>query len=500
MRAIPNLPNELLLRIANYVSDDDVRSAHRSLKNLALVSRKFRPIAQEVLFRHVVIVEDGHNYDNMIPLALFVRTLLDRPDLVPLIHGFDVDIRHRSLGHGFFCSQNSEPRCECGWAALRLRCIKTTPRIKQPGPRNYGFLDSPDYLHPTWSQNVLGGEEIALFALALDMLPKLKVLLLSLDSGQGMRAKFPTVADCFGTEDVDLSRIPGLVSLHSLRIHSSVPGKLLSFPELRHLHFRLPSYRDGRIGPRSQLLPTDMALSTTLQRLTIDLDLYEVHRMVSLCLQPKTSAGYFTGLQKRLMALKHLSIRLKLEGGVSPCHNDYNGLAMLLISDTVEHLVIDTFQYIKGNCHRSNLEEHELPEGFARLHPIQPMVSLTHLPRLRSVTAPEQALYGIIKCEFPPSIECIAVIDCITTPNLYARHLAASRSRYPKLNTLRLWLDRHNAYPSNCWKYTLPDKSVAYKSFDLESKMDPGVLTQLEDARIRVDQRNARGRPWRADA
>jgi hypothetical protein len=70
MATITNLPNELLLQIAGHLQHDA-----RSLAQLRSVSRRFNDIAAKVLYGEVDLIV-CHS-----PIYLFVRTLIDRPDL-----------------------------------------------------------------------------------------------------------------------------------------------------------------------------------------------------------------------------------------------------------------------------------------------------------------------------------------------------------------------------------------------------------------------------------
>jgi hypothetical protein len=75
---IYRLPEELLLNIASHLSDS---AAPKHLKNLCLVSRKFRPAGQDTLHTTAKLFASCGCHPKVNPVLKLLRTLVDRPDL-----------------------------------------------------------------------------------------------------------------------------------------------------------------------------------------------------------------------------------------------------------------------------------------------------------------------------------------------------------------------------------------------------------------------------------
>lgn len=93
----------------DYVTLDHQRATAQSTKalvTLCLVSRRFREAATISLYRHVTLVprslpgspaaSEATSHDGVVPLTLFLRTLVERPDLQPLVQSLDCQffLRH----------------------------------------------------------------------------------------------------------------------------------------------------------------------------------------------------------------------------------------------------------------------------------------------------------------------------------------------------------------------------------------------------------------------
>ena len=71
-----------------------------NLKSLALVNRRLRPIAQELLFSAPIINDLRQNY-GVPPVINFTRTLLKRPDLANLVRLLRINVPFRRIGYNY---------------------------------------------------------------------------------------------------------------------------------------------------------------------------------------------------------------------------------------------------------------------------------------------------------------------------------------------------------------------------------------------------------------
>ena len=134
MAQLTNLPDELLLKIAGCIRSPDY-SSEQSICNLALASRRFRPIAQEALHRHVRIPEPQWSEEaGPRRLGLLARTLVECPHLAQYVKVLDVHAVDRSSGHEKHCPvydgthengcnryDRTKPCC-CGYEAIEAPC------------------------------------------------------------------------------------------------------------------------------------------------------------------------------------------------------------------------------------------------------------------------------------------------------------------------------------------------------------------------------------------
>jgi hypothetical protein len=147
---IYELPQELLLQIAFHLPDSD---APRGLKNLCLVSRRFRVIAQEVLHATAKLMISCGCHPKVNPLLKLLRTLFDRPDLALKLKVLRIRTVRKNVAK--LCAEQHfslEP--------LRTRSLAKLGEL--------GYTKS----HP-WHRTILNSIESGFAGLLLIMLPNL---------------------------------------------------------------------------------------------------------------------------------------------------------------------------------------------------------------------------------------------------------------------------------------------------------------------------------------
>ena len=148
--AIYRLPEELLLQIASQLPDSAVP---KHLKNLCLVSNKFRPAAQEALHSVAKLFVSCGCHPKVNTVVKLLRTLFDRPDLASKIR----TLRFRTVRKNI-----AQLYTEQGFdlAALRVQCLS---KLQELGYRK---------THPWWC-SINNSVESAFAGLLLILLPNL---------------------------------------------------------------------------------------------------------------------------------------------------------------------------------------------------------------------------------------------------------------------------------------------------------------------------------------
>jgi hypothetical protein len=103
MATIDNLPAELILNVFQRLTKHQA-----SLASLARVARKYRPIAEEVLYKSP-IVPDAESVVSSV--QLFLQTLIARLDLAARVKKLFLPTVRQFDAHSAACKQ---PHCVCG--------------------------------------------------------------------------------------------------------------------------------------------------------------------------------------------------------------------------------------------------------------------------------------------------------------------------------------------------------------------------------------------------
>lgn len=121
MNQLSHLPCELLLQISLNTS---TRDSDNDTCNLALVSRKFRSIAQEALHTSVLI-RDSKDKIECFRMGYLVRTLIERPDLARRVKELEITLMGRRNPHERSCAKKCNTvysECTCYWEDCKQQC------------------------------------------------------------------------------------------------------------------------------------------------------------------------------------------------------------------------------------------------------------------------------------------------------------------------------------------------------------------------------------------
>jgi hypothetical protein len=147
---IDELPQELLLQIATHLPDS---ATPRDLKNLCLVSRRFLPIAQEVLHTTAKLLISCGCHPKVNPLLRLLRTLFDRSDLALKVKTLRVRTVRKNVAK--LCAEQ-----KFSLQTLRKRSLAKLEEL--------GYAKS----HP-WHRTIQNSIESGFAGLLLIMLPNL---------------------------------------------------------------------------------------------------------------------------------------------------------------------------------------------------------------------------------------------------------------------------------------------------------------------------------------
>ncbi|KAF1851115.1 uncharacterized protein K460DRAFT_382619 [Cucurbitaria berberidis CBS 394.84] len=148
--AIYRLPEELLLQIASQLPDS---ATPEHLKNMCLVSSKFRPAAQEALHNVARLHVSCGCHPTVNTVVKLLRTLFNRPDLASKIR----TLRFRTVRKNIAKLYHEQ---SFDLTALRIRCLS---KLKELGYTN---------THPWWS-SINNSVESAFAGVVLVLLPNL---------------------------------------------------------------------------------------------------------------------------------------------------------------------------------------------------------------------------------------------------------------------------------------------------------------------------------------
>jgi hypothetical protein len=147
------LPEELLLHIASHLPDSAIPG---HLKNLCLVSRKFRPAAQEALHATAKLFISCGCHPKVNPLLRLLRTLFDRPDLASKIKTLRIRTVRKNVAR------------LCAEQIFNLQLLRTRSLAKL---EDLGYKKT----HP-WHRTIQNSIESGFAGLLLIMLPNLNHL------------------------------------------------------------------------------------------------------------------------------------------------------------------------------------------------------------------------------------------------------------------------------------------------------------------------------------
>lgn len=148
--AIYRLPEELLLQISFQLPDS---ATPKHLKNLCLVSNKFRPAAQEALHTTAKLSISCGCHPKVNAVVKFLRTLFDRPDLAPKVK----TLRFRTVRKNIAKLYEEQ---SFDFENIRMRCLFKL--------KDLGYRES----HP-WIRSLNNSIESAFAGLMLILLPNL---------------------------------------------------------------------------------------------------------------------------------------------------------------------------------------------------------------------------------------------------------------------------------------------------------------------------------------
>lgn len=228
---IEELPDELLLKIAFFLQDKIGNHHTDDLLALCKVSRALARTAQEVLFQNCYI---GGTYSPK-RLGLFLRTILDRPDLARKIRKLEIPITKHYAWTRLHPSCVNRDGTTTDMVALLSSCVRD---LKLP---------AYDYMEHTWLRQLkhrAKDSHIAVVTLILVRVPKLRNLHLILGEYLEMPPLF--VQLCSMYPSLMLGALEDIRITHGRDILSLRQGGM---PPL----LRLPSLRSVRMEDTSEL-------------------------------------------------------------------------------------------------------------------------------------------------------------------------------------------------------------------------------------------------------
>ncbi|KAG9388776.1 hypothetical protein PtrSN002B_001377 [Pyrenophora tritici-repentis] len=413
MAELLSLPDELLLAIANEMQGD-IRNAYRSLRSLALSCRRLRPIAQEVLYMDVAICRTqslrGPN-----SLTCLVQTLVQRPGLAVKVNKLNLRIIGNPIMHSKDCLElmyTEYEGCTCGFKPVLSLCIETIGNIRaNNGSRLYNH---------DWASNIQAGLQLAMVGLILCLTPHLESLTLDYRKQKMESSGFytkPIAFEHFSLDDLfgsvtqspafSIEHIKGFAKLTRLITNTCPPSKLISLPQLKGLEIGLLNDHWNQDRGLRPLLSTGTALSMTMTHLTVRLDKLALYSDRAILVR-----GVYRRLNdiiKNLTVLEYLFLQFGSEWGkrFDPRQGDLSEASFEYVTSEIEslsltHLALDVEDVGKAWFYESGETPFEV---------IRPMTSLRRLPKLRSITAPEEAFFfpgGFETCVIPSTIENIS--------------------------------------------------------------------------------------------
>jgi hypothetical protein len=456
MAGILDLPNELLLNIADRLRHDGLMSRtysrkHKDLRQLALTCRQLLPIAQDALYSDAFIGTTRSAQNGPTRIARFARTLLKRPDLASKVKVLRLKTTSDPPAHSRTCVRSpfAMDDCDCGWKEIVDLCRTFLETTKTE--TGLSLLDR------SWINWLEQRHEPALAGIILFLTPAVRTLTLELQnkgSGRGMDghrrvfdAEHIELRQLFGTlpehPEFAIEQVLGLNNVTKLYTAGWVPSSIIALPRLEASKLSLLNHRysNAPLHLKRHSGLGGLTLSTTLKRLTVRLDVSIAYSAVAP--GPNTMHTHLGTTMKGLTSLTHLYLQLTSSFEHSDIYlppGTWDKVILTLESNSLLHLMMDASDV------DDSIEDYESYE--AVVDSMRPITTLTRLPRLRKLCAPQSAFFSIDhdfeKCDLPMTIETIGIINPSKAANRYAEHILENREKWPHLSIIRLWMDgRH---------------------------------------------------------
>ncbi|KAF2251123.1 hypothetical protein BU26DRAFT_276563 [Trematosphaeria pertusa] len=473
MPSLIDIPDQILLKIARYLTRDFVGEIHGGyevslsgflfrpfeeephpdddLRNLALACRKLRVSAQETLYRYPK-VHDGTrppSDKHTIALAYLLRTLIERPDLAEAVRKIDLPVHCRPSLHALNGSCDSETEelrgyC-CDYEAIAEVCVQLLHEHKM-------HIWLAGRSQAEWIEEIRRGSEAALGGLMLNLLPNLEHLTVRSYGGNILEqaSNYPTkyewvVRKLFdpafffdGISGYSPKVVAGFAKLKSITSNGVLPWDIITLPTLRTLEYDFQYFTNGGLFEWFGMkhLPNNSTCSN-ITSLILNIEIEVLYYSDA----SRKLREYVSELLSRFTSLATLHLRLffeqdppgrRLPGGF-PNLAKYEYPSHLLDHanlDTVTDLVVDTADL--GNFKGTTI--------------ISPMESIM-FPKLQHITMPQAAFFywPYDTLTLPSTIETIGIIDSTRCLNAWAKDILDNRLEYPGLRRISFWCDEKKA-------------------------------------------------------
>jgi len=407
---IYRLPNELLHHIISYIAseprtrDDNPYSINaaywavtKDLRNVALTSRRFAPVAQERLFQSPYLSDDRHFSRPLghVPFSSFLRSMLDRPDLAAVVKELRLAITQRFDDY----------------AGAKMR-VEVEQRVLLEAEKIVRATTFKDERKALWLDDLQYGVSGPLAGVILHLLPNLRFL--------GMRHALEDYRDTFGPLFGDYHRkfsgppdsyvtrpvrttlegmdsVSGLQSLKSLKLialsHPNMYG-LGFLPQVNDLDLTLRAYGQGRHADANPYSPNSYGEYRHIETLRIDSRIHAIDLRAEMFLETLTHLlPGFTSVRK---------VHFYAEAPHYPHHKDFGPYSHSPWMDFERYE--DSYEFHRSyeglvvTMHplHDQVEDLQLPGGFWSLttETAWAPVDLRRFTKLQHLTAPEAALLG----------------------------------------------------------------------------------------------------------
>jgi hypothetical protein len=385
MAGILDLPNELLLNIANRLRRNGGKSrtytSYRNLKQLALTCRRLLPIAQDALYCEVFIRKTDTEQTGPSCIAHFARTLLERPEFALMVKQPHLMTVEEPLIHPDVCVMlkgNTHDSCRCGFAEIVGLCrkfLETAKRRTGLSLHDEAWITSLEQLH-----------EPALLGVILFLTPAVHTLELKLfnkasrffcEEGHDLQpsTKHVELEQRSGTlpdhPEFAMEQIPGIAKVTRLQVAVWVPTNIIALPQLKTLklgllndRYDVPHYL---ALPSGQISPT---LSSKITRMKIRLNINVTY--FSTVSHSHTMYGHLKTTLKGLASLKQLFLQLtssyKMDQTIYLPQGTYAKVLSTIESESLEHLTMDVCDLQElytdesgGECRRFRTNHYTCP-------------------------------------------------------------------------------------------------------------------------------------------